>query len=91
LQIEIAVDAQPTTRLSITETLDGSLASHGLMHALIIPSDLSTLYHEHPQSQATGQFVLDVPALPTGEYDIWIEITTGRTSSHPEHFLTWNS
>ncbi len=77
LQIEIAADAQPATRLSITETLDGSLASQGLMHALIIPSDLSTLYHEHPQAQATGQFVLDVPALPAGEYDIWIEITTG--------------
>jgi hypothetical protein len=77
LHIEIAADAQPATHLSITETVDGKLASQGLMHALIVPSDLSTLYHEHPQPRDTGHFVLDVPALPSGDYDIWIEITTG--------------
>jgi hypothetical protein len=85
LHIEIVPDAQPATRLSITETLDGRLASQGLMHALIVPSDLSTLYHEHPQELGTGHFALDVPALSTGEYDIWIEITIG--SGHDNAIL----
>ena len=85
LHIEIAADAQPATRLVITETLDGKPASQGLMHALIIPADMSTLYHEHPQELSTGHFALDVPALPTGEYDIWIEITIG--SGHADAIL----
>ena len=85
VHIEIAADAQPATQLVITETLDGKPASQGFMHALLIPADLSTLYHEHPQERSTGHFVLDVPALPTGEYDIWIEITIG--SGHDNAIL----
>jgi hypothetical protein len=83
--IEITADATPASRLTITETLNGTPVSQGLMHALIIPSDLSTLYHEHPQELETGRFTLDIPALPTGEYDVWVEITVG--SGHSDAIL----
>lgn len=83
--IEITANATPASRLTITETLNGTPVSEGLMHALIIPSDLSTLYHEHPQELDTGRFVLDIPALPTGEYDVWVEITIG--SGHSDAIL----
>jgi hypothetical protein len=87
-RIAPTASTKPTATITSTPTIEitaNSTVSQGLMHALIIPSDLSTLYHEHPQELDTGRFVLDIPALPTGEYDVWVEITIG--SGHSDAIL----
>lgn len=83
--ISLSADPQSATRLLITQEINGKLASKGLMHALILPADRSTMYHEHPREQETGKFVLDLPAHSAGEYDVWIEITVG--SGHADAIL----
>jgi len=73
--IGVTGNASPATRLGIIETSRGRPVGIGILHALIVPGDLSTLYHEHPQEVGRGEFMLDVPALPMSEYDIWMERT----------------
>ncbi|HEU0204752.1 MAG TPA: hypothetical protein VFR86_30430 [Burkholderiaceae bacterium] len=78
-------NSAPATLLNITQSRDGKPASNGMLHVLFMPADLSALYHEHPRKIDEGKFVLDLPRVPAGEYDVWIELTV--SSGHDDAVL----
>jgi hypothetical protein len=80
-----APNAEPATLLNITQSRGGKPASNGMLHVLFMPADLSALYHEHPRKIDEGRFALNLPRVPAGEYDVWIELTV--SSGHHDAVL----
>jgi hypothetical protein len=78
-------NAAPATLLNITQSRGGKPASKGMLHVLLMPADLSALYHEHPRKVDEGKFSLDLPRVPAGEYDVWVELTL--SSGHDDAVL----
>jgi len=55
------------------------------IHALIVPQDLGTLYHDHPAVVRAGRYELLLDYLPgDGLYDVWLVIVVG--SEHHSAF-----
>jgi hypothetical protein len=55
-----------------------------ILHAHIVPTDLSTLYHEHPQQVQPGRFELPL-ALAAADYALWLEVTRSSGQHIVEH------
>ena len=45
------------------------------LHAMLIPEDLSTIYHGHPYWLREGELMLPLPLLEKGNYNLWLEMT----------------
>src|SRR5687768_11789755 len=56
--------SEDKTKLEIELSQDGKVAdfhnSSTIFHAHLVPTDVSTLYHEHPKQLESGRFILDV-------------------------------
>ena len=78
---DVALTVEPNVphklRFEIMEpgTTEPANLTDRMLHTLLLPADLSTLYHEHPRQVRPGVWELNVGFLETsGEYDIWLEI-----------------
>jgi hypothetical protein len=54
----------------------------GIVHAYFVARDYATLYFEYPDNRAPGDYVLEVPAMNPGTYDLILEITGGNGHRH---------
>lgn len=46
-------------------------------HALILPTDYSTIYHGHPFWMRKGALILPLPGMKNGHYEMWLELAAG--------------
>lgn len=62
----------PPDRIVLTDLVP----DHGhLMHLFLVRMpDMTSFWHLHPQQTGEGQFVVELPALPAGQYRIYADI-----------------
>ena len=54
----------------------------GIVHAYFVARDYSALYFEYPENRAPGDYVLELPTMNPGTYDLILEITGGNGHRH---------
>ncbi len=54
----------------------------GIVHAYFVARDYAALYFEYPDNRAPGDYVLELPAMNPGTYDLILEITGGNGHRH---------
>jgi len=61
------------------------LHHQALMHMVVIDPLSHTFLHIHPARTAPGQYIVDLPAIATGTYDVAIEIERANSGSQVTH------
>ncbi len=61
------------------------LHHQALMHMVVIDPLSHTFLHVHPARTAPGQYIVDLPAIATGSYDVAIEIERANSGSQVTH------
>jgi hypothetical protein len=61
------------------------LHHQALMHLVLIDPVSHTFLHIHPARTAPGQYIVDLPAIATGTYDVAIEIERVNSGSQVTH------
>jgi len=61
------------------------LHHQALMHMVVIDPVSHTFLHIHPARTAPGQYIVDLPAIATGTYDVAIEIERVNSGSQVTH------
>jgi hypothetical protein len=62
--------------------LEYSVPYSGIVHAYLISKDLTNYYFEYPQETEKGSYVLSLPPMRAGVYDLILEITGGNGHVH---------
>jgi len=61
------------------------LHHQALMHMVVIDPVSHTFLHIHPARTAPGQYIVDLPAIARGTYDVAIEIERANSGSQVTH------
>ena len=61
------------------------LHHQALMHMVVIDPQSHTFLHIHPARTAPGQYIVDLPAMARGTYDVAIEIERANSGSQVTH------
>jgi hypothetical protein len=66
----------------------GLIPDHGhLMHVFLLRTpSMDHFYHLHPEQTSDGSFILNLPAIPSGEYKIFADIV--RSTGFPETLVS---
>ena len=62
--------------------LEYSAAYSGIVHAYFISKDFKNYYFQYPDETEKGSYVLPLPPMEAGTYDLILEITGGNGHAH---------